>query len=207
MTIAPSLARRAAAGAATALYVACAAPTLSAQISPTPGPVILSGGAVFDVVSPTFTTPLNHDYRVVFEIVNGVATEEAAGGAGTAAGNPPAARRAPNQQLNTVARFLNMQVRAGVPRERIQLAAVIHGSAGKDMLDDATYRERYGTDNPSGPLIRELLSAGVRVVLCGQTAAGRDIPTNRLIPGVQVALSAMTAMTVLQSNGYTFNPW
>ena len=173
--------------------------TLGAQA--TPGPVIRAGGAVFDVPSPTFPTPLDHDYKVVFEINTGTPTEPVA----TTGGTPRAT--APNMQLNTVARFLNLHVRNGVPRERVRLAAVVHGTAGKDLLDDATYRARYGTDNPSGPLIRELLGAGVQVILCGQTAMGRDVPVDKLIPGVQYALSAMTAMNVLQSQGYTFNPW
>jgi intracellular sulfur oxidation DsrE/DsrF family protein len=56
-------------------------------------------------------------------------------------------------------------------------------------------------------LIRELTAAGVPVVLCGQTAASRGIPTDGLIDGVQVALSAMTAFLVLQEDGYRVNPW
>lgn len=169
---------------------------LSAQ--PTPGPVIFSGGAVFDVPSPTFMTPINHEYKVIFEIHEGVAAP---------AGGVTAPPSGPNAQLNTVARFLNMHVRNGVDRKNVHLAAVVHGTAGKDLLDNATYRERFGTDNPSAALIKELVDAGVRIVLCGQTAAGRDIPTNHLLPGVQFALSAMTVMNVLQSEGYTLNPW
>jgi intracellular sulfur oxidation DsrE/DsrF family protein len=62
-------------------------------------------------------------------------------------------------------------------------------------------------DNPNAELIRELTAAGVPVVLCGQTAASRGIPTDGLIDGVQVALSAMTAFLVLQEDGYRVNPW
>lgn len=180
-----------------------AAPVAMIGAQPATGPVITSGGAVFDVPNPTFTAPADHEYKVVFEIYRGVEIA-AAGSTGSAA---PNARLAPNEQLNTVARFLNMHARAGVPRDRVKLAAVVHGTAGKDLLDDATFRARYGTDNPSGPLIRELLDAGVRIVLCGQTSMGRDVPRDKLIPGVQLALSAMTAMSVLQAEGYLLNPW
>ncbi len=166
---------------------------LAAQ--PTTGPVIQSGGAVFDVPNPTFVTPLNIDYRVVYEINRG-ATDAPAG-----------ERATPNDQLNTVARFLNMHARAGVPAERVRLAAVVHGTAGKDLLDDETYRARYGTANPSATLIKELLGAGVQIILCGQTSMGRDVPRDHLIPGVQLALSAMTALSVLQADGYRLNPW
>ncbi len=150
---------------------------------------------MFDVPNPTFATPLDIDYRVVFEINRG-AIEAPAGGQATA-----------NDQLNTVARFLNMHARAGVSPERIHLAAVVHGTAGKDLLDDETYRARYGTANPSAALIKELLAAGVQIILCGQTSMGRDVPRDHLIPGVQLALSAMTALSALQSNGYALNPW
>jgi hypothetical protein len=33
-----------------------------------------------------------------------------------------------------------------------------------------------------------------------------DIDQEDLLPGVRVALSAMTANALLQQNGYTFNP-
>ncbi len=178
------------------LLVAAAPLALAAQASA--GPVITTGGAVFDVSSPTFVTPLDRDYRVVFEISRGV---------GDASAPASAAAMAHNEQLNTVARFLNMHARAGVPRNRVHLAAVVHGTAGKDLLDDETYRARFGTDNPSAPLIRELLAAGVRVILCGQTSMGRNVPIDKVIPGVELALSAMTAMSVLQGDGYRLNPW
>ncbi len=183
-----------------ALLLAALPLSLGAQA--TTGPVIMSGGAVFDVPDATFVTPLASDFKVVFEIARGVTDATSPAGANAADSLTP-----PNEQLNTVARFLNMHARAGVPRERVKLAAVVHGTAGKDLLDDETYRARYGTANPSAPLIRELLAAGVRIILCGQTAAGRNVPRDRLIPGVQVALSAMTAMAVLQSDGYRLNPW
>ncbi len=177
-----------------------AAPLTALGAQPSTGPVIKSGGAVFDVPNPGFQAPADHEYKVVFEIARGVEIPAA----GSAA---PNVQLAPNEQLNSMARFLNMHARAGVPRERVQLAAVVHGTAGKDLLDDATFRARYGTDNPSGPLIRELLDAGVRIVLCGQTSMGRDVPYDKVIPGVQLALSAMTAMSVLQAEGYRLNPW
>ncbi len=172
---------------------------LALAAQPSTGPVIMSGGAVFDVPNPTFATPLDKDFRVVFEIARGVADAPA----GAAATRTPA----PNEQLDALARFLNMHARAGVARDRVQLAAVVHGTAGTDLLDDETYRARYGTNNPSAPLIRELLQAGVRIVLCGQTSMRRDVPRDKVIPGVQIALSAMTAMSVLQSQGFSLNPW
>ncbi|HCE21170.1 MAG TPA: hypothetical protein DF282_01490, partial [Hyphomonas sp.] len=47
----------------------------------------------------------------------------------------------------------------------------------------------------------------VRIILCGQTAAYRDIEKSDLLPGVEIALSAMTAHAKLQQDGYSLNPF
>jgi intracellular sulfur oxidation DsrE/DsrF family protein len=112
-----------------------------------------------------------------------------------------------NPGLNTVARFLNMHARAGVPLRQSQVAVGVHGTAGKDLLQDHAYRSRLATDNPNAELVRELAEAGVRLILCGQTAASRGLPTDSLFEPVEVALSAMTALAVLQEDGYHVNPF
>ena len=165
-------------------------PGLSAQQRTQSGPIIHSAGAVFEVEAPDFVTPTDIDYKVAFELAGASSQPDRLNGS-----------------LNTVARYLNMHAQAGVPRERIRAAVVVHGTAGWEMLDDDAYRERFGVDNPNRALIRELADVGVDVILCGQTAAGRGIPTDALVPGVQVALSAMTAFVVLQEDGYRVNPW
>lgn len=164
--------------------------TARAQDSRAAGPVIQSAGAVFEVSDPDFPTPKDRDYKVAFEIAQ-------------AADSPDQL----NVALNSVARFLNMHAQAGVPRDQVHAAVVVHGSAGWEVLDHAAYRERYGVDNPNAELIRELTLVGAQVILCGQTAASRGIPRDGLIEGVDVALSAMTAFLVLQEDGYRVNPW
>lgn len=173
------------------LWIALLAPgTLAAQAGPTStGPVIESAGPVFAVPHPDFETPPDMTYRVAFEIVEA----------------PPTVDR-PNPQLVTVARFLNMHGRAGVPLERLDVA-VVHGPAGRALLDDEAYRGLEGVANPHVRLIRELADAGVRIILCGQTAAARRLRRDRLLPSVEMALSAMTAFVVLQEQGYHLNPF
>ncbi|MFV1986446.1 MAG: DsrE family protein [Gemmatimonadota bacterium] len=154
------------------------------------GPVIHSAGPVFDVPDPDFETPTDMELRIAWEMVD-----------------PAPAPEQLNTHLVTAARFLNMHARAGVPLENLHLALVVHGQAGKALLDDIGYREKEGVDNPNKELIRELHDAGVRIILCGQTAAARDLPRERLLPEVEVALSAMTALLVLQEEGYHVNPF
>lgn len=159
-----------------------------AQTSTTTGPVIASHGPVFPV-SPDFETPLDIDYRVAFDVAQ--------------TGGPDRV----STSLNTVARFLNMHGQAGVPRARLGAAVVVHGSAVMDVLSDDAYHARAGSANPNGSLLRELLDAGVRVVVCGQSAASRGYQASELADGVELALSAMTAFVVLQNEGYLVNPW
>lgn len=167
-------------------------PLLAAPVSAqrADGPVIRSAGSVFAVPEPDFETPVDTDYRVVWDVRVGADSPDEV-----------------NQGLNTVARFLNMHARAGVPLERMDLAVVVHGTAGKDLLEDGPYRDAYGVDNPNRALLRELDAAGVRIIICGQTAVARGLPWDDLVPEAEVALSAMTAHAVLQGQGYTLNPF
>ena len=56
----------------------------------------------------------------------------------------------------------------------------------------------------AGELNRTL---GVYIYVCGQSAAYYDVATEDLLPGVDMALSAMTAHTMLQQQGYAINPF
>jgi intracellular sulfur oxidation DsrE/DsrF family protein len=122
----------------------------------------------------------------------------------------PAAEGSANRGFESAARFLNMAVAAGVPRENIKLAVVVHGRAGFELLTDAAHgahpASRQGA-NPSGKLVEALLGEGVRFILCGQTTAAYGIAPDDLIEGVEVWLSAITAHALLQQQGYTVNPF
>ena len=160
-----------------------------AQTRTQAGPMIRSGGAVF-AVDPDYATPTDREYKVAFEI---------------AAPAPEPDRL--NASINTVARFLNMHAQAGVPQDQLSGAIVAHGPASFELLDNEAYRARFGVGNPNAELLKELIAAGQPVILCGQSAASRGVPVEGLIPGVEVALSAMTAFLVLQGDGYRVNPW
>jgi len=112
-----------------------------------------------------------------------------------------------NRKFDSLARFINMQVAAGVPKENIQLALVVHGKASFDLLDNDTYQKAHQLDNKNKPLIQNLLANNVRVILCGQTAAAYDISLAQLIEGSEMELSAMTAHALLQQQGFTVNPF
>lgn len=168
-------------------------PAVSAQ-RPTParqsGPVIDKYGATFAVPEGSVMPPRDGEYKVKFDVAS-------------SASDPTTV----NPGIESLARFLNMQVRAGVPLEQMKLALVVHGSAGRDLLGHAGYRQRHGVDNPNLPLLEALDRAGVRIILCGQTAAGRGLGWDEIAPVAKVALSAMTAHALLAREGYSTNPF
>lgn len=155
------------------------------------GPIITSSGMSFVVEDPTFVIPTKHTYKAVFEIN--------VGGGDTVA---------VNAQLTTLARFYNLHARNGVPETKLRTAAVIHGSGWTALLSDAAFAARFGgKPNPSRALTEELLRHGTQLVLCGQTAGARGVRREELLPGVKVAISAMSALQYFQSDGYAFIPW
>lgn len=154
------------------------------------GPVISPWGATYVVPPDSLKPPSDATLKVKFDVATS-----------------PQDPKAVNPAIETLARFLNMHVRDGVPRERITLALVLHGSAARDALSNGGYRARHGVDNPNLPLLEALDAAGVRIYLCGQSAAGRGLGWNEIAPVAKVALSAMTAHALLAQEGFSTNPF
>jgi intracellular sulfur oxidation DsrE/DsrF family protein len=171
---------------ATSSAAAQAAP--GANITPT-GPVINSAGMSALVETPMFVAPAGHDYRVVWEINQGSDSAQSA-------------------QLGTIARFYNLHARHGVALNKLHAAAVVHGTGWVSLLNDEAFARRYpGKTNPSKELVQELLGAGAQIAVCGQTAAFRGVRQEELLPGVKIAVSAMTALSVFYAQGYHLQPW
>lgn len=183
---------RHAACCAFALAAALSAGPLAAQALSTPstGPIIADFGPVYQPDPLDIPTPTDHVFRVAFDVAT---SPEDAG--------------ALNPAIASLARFLNMHGAAGVPRENLHLALVLHGTAAKAVLTEESYRRRFGADNTNLPLLQALRAAGVRIIVCGQTAQARGLPRAEFAPGIELALSAMTAHALLQEQGYTLNPF
>lgn len=164
------------------------APGSGAQAS---GPVIQSTGRSFVVENPTFRAPTGHVFKMLYEIN---------------AGGEDTTRM--SMQLTTMARFYNIHARNGYSRANLKAAAVVHDGGWGTILTDSAYAARFGgARNPSRQLVEELVTAGAQIILCGQTAGSRNIRRSDLIPGVLVATSAMTALSVLEADGYRLVPW
>lgn len=153
-----------------------------------PGPVFENFGPVA-AVSTDFETPKGVELKHSFDV-----SKQADAGA-------------LNRTLVSAARFINMHARAGVDVEDIDVAVVVHGGAVNDVTGAAHYAEAVSGENANAALIEALTSKGVRVIVCGQSAAYYNVGNEDLLPGVEMALSAMTAHAVLQQAGYTINPF
>jgi len=177
------------------LTLACALPVAaqgsSSVAQQASGPVIAVAGPSFVVEAPTFTVPSGTVMKALFEIN--------AGGGDTLNANA---------QLVTMARFFNIHARNGFAEQQLKGAAVFHGAGWTALLSDSAFAARFGgKPNPSRKLVEELLQHGAVLVLCGQTAGARSISRAELIPGVKVSASAMTALLVLENDGYRHIPW
>ena len=151
-----------------------------------PGPVIPDYGAVWDVPRTDYPTETDRNFKVMFDIMNSP--------------DDPAQR---NASIETAARFLNMHSRAGVPRENMQVALIVHNKASTDLLEDQVYEERFGVPNPNSEMLRQLIASGADVIFCGQSSLSRNVPIESTVEGVQLALSAMTAILQLKDKDYT----
>ena len=113
-----------------------------------------------------------------------------------------------NSTLDSVARFINLKHAAGIPKDNIQLAIVVHGSASLDVTVDEFYAaQKKGRTNGSAEAVAELQKHNVKFYICGQSAAYNKIKKTDLLPGVKVAHSAMTIHALLGSDDYLLNPF
>lgn len=117
-----------------------------------------------------------------------------------------------SRKLESAARFINMHVAAGVKPRNIKLAIVLHGGAVRDVTRETYYQSTFKddeakSDNVNAALVEVLLANGVEFYVCGQSAAYYGVKNDDLLPGVKMALSAMTAHALLQQKNYTLNPF
>jgi len=149
------------------------------------GPVIKEYGKVWAVENLDYKVDTTMEFKAVFDIMKS-----------------PESHEELNASIETAARFLNMHAQSGVPADQLKVALVVHNAASKDIISNAAYNKRFGTDNPNLKLIQALLEAGGQVIFCGQSSMSRKFPKEDLIPGVQLSLSAMTALIQLQIEDY-----
>jgi intracellular sulfur oxidation DsrE/DsrF family protein len=168
------------------ILLCCAfAKAVTAQSTSVPGNVIPEFGKTFTVDNPDFKTNTEHVFKAVFDVAK--------------APEDPSER---NRYIETIARFLNMHEKAGVPVKNLKVRMAMHGQAAYGLLKNEYYKEKFGVDNPNLALLEALDKSGVKIILCGQTAGSRNLSAERRIPLTKLALSAMTILIQSQDEGY-----
>jgi intracellular sulfur oxidation DsrE/DsrF family protein len=170
------------------LLLAGAAATSAAGETVWVNPAVPDFGAAAALPDAALQPDKSTDYKVVFNI--------------TAAG--------PNEKINPsldrVARAVNIFASAGVPASHLHFIAVIHGPATPAILDNVHYKEKFSVDNPNIKLISELKAAGAQVVVCGQALAYNKFPHEWVNHDVEITLSAISDVIILQQKGYVLFP-
>jgi intracellular sulfur oxidation DsrE/DsrF family protein len=156
--------------------------------SPKTGPVIEGMGPYFDIPGGFNLQPGIH-YRAVMDVAEG-----------------PQGPADLNRGIESAARFLNMHAASGIAASDMELALVLHGQAAKAALDNEAYRQRFEVDNPNNAMLRALHDAGVKIYLCGQSAAFSGFKAEEIHPSITMAVSAMTVLTRLQIEGWALLP-
>ena len=148
-------------------------------------PAVERYGDVVAVPGADFVPDRDRRHRIVFDLA---ARED---------------KDAVNVSLWYLARLVNLYALAGVRADSLDVVGVLHGGATTLALsrEAATARAPELLDDLG--LLEALAAAGVRFVVCGQSAAsaGIDLGTE-LHPNVAVGLSAMTTIAELRARGY-----
>lgn len=112
-----------------------------------------------------------------------------------------------NKGLDRVARLLNLYGASGRKPSDISITVVLHGNATRSVLSNESYEAHCGREsNPNLPLIRELLSHGVEVLVCGQALSYKGYLVEEVSKDVRIAESAMNVLIHRQMDGFAYLP-
>lgn len=167
------------------LAVLLVAGGLSVTFAGSPLPVS-SAGIIPDIPGATDKPDPSRVYKLAFDV------QSMADSAG-----------AVSPALIGMGKLLNTYRNYGVPADHIQATAVFHGPSILLVTTDAVYRARSGAKaNPNVALLRELASAGVKLVVCGVSARAQNYQASDLLPLATLNLSATVTFIDLQLRGY-----
>ncbi|TAG09291.1 MAG: hypothetical protein EAZ13_01160 [Sphingobacteriia bacterium] len=150
-------------------------------------PIISKYGTVFEVPFAVANTGSKSTYKILVDIVslNGSPCWEI------------------NESIDNIARIINLHSLAGVSKEKIKLAVIIHGPAIMTILNNEAYKQKFGVSNPNLPIFTALKEAGVELFVCGQTLFKRKVDLKDIAPEILPTISAITTITNYSAKGYT----
>ncbi|MEN9299430.1 MAG: hypothetical protein RLZZ429_1743 [Bacteroidota bacterium] len=153
-------------------------------------PIIKDFGPVYEIPDAVEKPDPKMNYKLLVDLVMGSSKPDTI-----------------NLGIEAACTLLNLHGVGGVPKEKIKMVMAVHNAAGYTILNNEAYKARYKVDNPNLPMIKALVDAGVKIVVCGQTLKKRGIDPSTLAPGVGIATSALTTITTHQLKGYALIKW
>ena len=107
-----------------------------------------------------------------------------------------------NEGVEEIMRIINLHMAAGVTPENLDAYIVFYGPAANAFLTDEMYQKRFQIANPNLKWVDQLQQKGVKIIVCGQTTALRQLEMSAFPKGITKAFSAITALTDLQNRGH-----
>lgn len=104
--------------------------------------------------------------------------------------------------INMAGSELNAMAASGVPLKNAKFVLVFHGAAIDGILNEETYKSRFGISNPNLPAIAKLRAAGVQIYVCGQNLAFENFDKSTLSQDVVIASDALIVLMTFQNLGY-----
>jgi intracellular sulfur oxidation DsrE/DsrF family protein len=111
-------------------------------------------------------------------------------------------RRQINDGLAEIGRVVNLHVAAGVPKENLELAIVVHGMAMNVYLKNEEYRRKFKMDNPNLDILKQFIAIKTNLLACGQAELFFNMPSDEFIPEVKTDYSAKVVLSTYQLKGY-----
>jgi len=159
---------------------------VEASAQKTVRPFITGYGDVFEVAATKEVVNKKGKYKILVDIIS-----------------PAANAKEISEHFENIARIANLHVAAGVKPENLSVMAVVHGPAVSFILNNETFKQKYGVDNPNQPLFTALKAAGIPLYVCGQTLFKRKVDPSTLAPEFDIVQSAVTTITTYAPQGYT----
>jgi intracellular sulfur oxidation DsrE/DsrF family protein len=162
--------------------------TLATALAQTgsPVPAMIPGALPYTPIAGALAAPdASHVYRVIFNVTRAAAKPEQ-----------------PVAGILFAATDLSALRGQGVPATNTRFALIFHESAVDGLLNNASYRAKFGVDNPNLETLSALRQAGVEIMVCGQFLGAMKIDPGSLSPDAKVASEAFLTLITYQNNGY-----
>ena len=104
--------------------------------------------------------------------------------------------------LNMAGSELNALAVCHIPTSNAKFIIVFHGAAIYGILDNASYKKKYGVDNPNLKVLSKFKATGTQLFVCGQNLLAENIDFKTISSDVTIASDALIVLMTFQNAGY-----